>query len=51
MVNAYGISFVSSCSSRNIFSHDVLPNFVEKTKQKYVIQACYKRTLLYYCQF
>jgi len=37
--------------SRNIFSHDVLPNFMEKTKQTYVMQACYRRTLLYYCQF
>jgi hypothetical protein len=37
--------------SRNIFSHDVLPNFMEKPKQTYVMQAYYRITLLYYCQF
>jgi hypothetical protein len=36
--------------SRNIFSHDFLLNIIEKTKHAYVIQACYRKVLLHYCQ-
>lgn len=37
--------------SKNIFSHDVLFNLMKKTKHAYVMQACYRKALLYYCQF